>query len=125
MRPFIAIEVDEEAGVYCDTTLRVYVHLGDPAMDAIRVELRIPCSIERVAEVQPAPVPAQLHHLRPAVQGLSGLRMRRLADDATQMDGSGVPRVERIGDIVLAHLPGAPAGDVEEAVIEREVDVAN
>src|SRR5918992_5151520 len=113
VRPFTIIELDEKVGVCGETTFRVYVHLSDPAVDAIRVELRIPGSIQRVAEVQPAPVAAQFHHLRPAVQGLSGLRMRRPADDPAQVDGSGVLWVERVGDVVLAHLPGSPAGDVE------------
>src|SRR5215208_7714861 len=124
VRPFTIIELDEEVGVCGETTFRVHVHLGDPAVDAIRVELRIPGGIERVAEVQPAPIAAQFHHLRSAVQGLSGLRMRRLADDAAQVDGSRMPGVERVGDVVLAHLPGAPAGYVEELIVEGEVDVA-
>src|ERR671910_1602236 len=51
--------------------------------------------------------------------------MRRLADDAAQVDGSRMPGVERVGDVVLAQLPGAPAGHVEELVVEGEVDVAN
>src|SRR5215218_4980721 len=66
VRPLTIIELDEEVGVHCETALRVYVHLGDPAVDAIGVELRIPGSIQRVAEVQPAPIAAQFHHLRSA-----------------------------------------------------------
>src|SRR5918992_564864 len=124
MRPFTIIELDEKVGVCGETTFRVYVHLSDPAVDALRVELRIPSGIERVAEVEAAPVAAQLHHLRSTGQGHSGLRMRRPADDATQMYGSRMPRAERVGDVVLAQLPGAPAGDVEELVVEGEVDVA-
>jgi hypothetical protein len=42
VRPLTIIELDEEVGVHGETALRVYVHLGDPAVDAIRVELRIP-----------------------------------------------------------------------------------
>src|SRR5215211_4306040 len=124
VRPFIIIELNEKVGVCGENTFRVYVHLGDPAVDAIRVELRIPGSIQRVAEVQSAPVAAQFHHLRSAVQDLSGLRMRRLADDAAKVDGSRMPRVEWVGDVVLAKLPGCPAGDVEELIVEGEVDVA-
>src|SRR5215208_1344530 len=51
--------------------------------------------------------------------------MRRPADDATQMHGSRMPRVEWIGDVVLAKLPGCPAGYVEELIVEGEVDVAS
>src|SRR5215204_6770001 len=46
------------------------------------------------------------------------------ADDATQMHGSRMPRVEWVGDVVLAKLPGAPARYVEELIVEGEVDVA-
>src|SRR5918999_6270971 len=114
VRPFTIIELDEKVGVCGETTFRVYVHLSDPAVDAIRVELRIPGSIQRVAEVEAAPVAAEFHYLRSAGQGLSGLRMRRPADYATQMHGSRVSGVEWVGDVVLAHLSGAPAGYVEE-----------
>src|SRR5918992_4433545 len=124
VRPLIGIELDEEVGVYGETTLRVHVQLGDPAVEALRVELLVPGGIERVAEVHPAPVAAQFHHLRPPVQGTGG-RVRRLANDSPQMHGARVPGVERIGDIVLPHLSGTPTGDVEEAVVEREVDVGN
>src|SRR3954465_5485157 len=31
--------------------------------------------------------------------------------------------MEGVGDVVLAHLSRSPAGDVQEAVVEREVDV--
>src|SRR5215211_8399497 len=41
------------------------------------------------------------------------------------MHGARVPGVERIGDIVLPHLPCTPAGDVEELVVQREVDVGD
>src|ERR687889_1784026 len=117
VRPFTIIELDEKVGVCGETTFRVYVHLGDPAVDAIRVELGIPGSIQRVAEIQPAPVAAQLYHLRPAVQGLSSLWMRRPADDPAQVDGPCMSGVERVANVVLAQLPGAPTGDVEEAVV--------
>src|SRR5215218_2605009 len=50
--------------------------------------------------------------------------MRCLANDPAQVDGSRVPRVERVGDVVLTQLTCAPAGDVEELIVEREVDVA-
>src|SRR5918997_3622880 len=116
VRPFTLIELDEEVGVHGETALRVHVHLGDPAVDAIRVELRVPGGIQRVAEVKAAPVAAQFHHLRSAGQGLSGLRMRRPADYATQMHGSRVSGGEWVGDVVLAHLSGAPAGYVEELI---------
>src|SRR5918998_3105478 len=50
--------------------------------------------------------------------------MRRFANDAPQMHGARVPGVERVGDVVLAQLAGAPARDVEELVVEREVYVS-
>src|SRR5215207_10426090 len=51
--------------------------------------------------------------------------MCRLANYAPQVHGAGVLGVERVGDIVLTHLPSAPARDVEELVVEREVDVGD
>src|SRR5215211_5217984 len=118
VRPFTYIELDEEVGVYRETALRARVQLGDPAVDPFRVELGVPRGVQGVAEVHSAPVPAQLHHLRSAVQGLAGPWVRRLADDPAKVDGSRVPGVERVRDVVLAHLPRPPAGDVEEPVVE-------
>src|SRR5438552_2840732 len=43
--------------------------------------------------------------------------------DATQVDGTGLLRLEWIGDVVLQQLAGTPAGDVEEPVVQGEVDV--
>src|SRR5215210_6333990 len=51
--------------------------------------------------------------------------MCRLANYAPQMHGASLPGVERVGDVVLSHLSGAPAGYVEKAVVEREVDVGD
>ena len=39
------------------------------------------------------------------------------------MHGAGKLRLHRVGHIVLAHFACAPAGHVEEAVIERQVDI--
>ena len=51
--------------------------------------------------------------------------MRGPPDDAADVNRAGQLRMERIGDVVLPHLPGAPAGDVEEPVVERELDVGD
>ena len=34
-------------------------------------------------------------------------------------------RLHRVGHVILAHLTGAPAGHVQEAIVEREIDVGN
>src|SRR3712207_9233707 len=99
VRPLIGIELDEEVGVYRDAPIQVHVSLGDPAADAIWVELCIPGGIQRVAEVHPAPVAAQLHHLRPAVQRASRAGVRHLANYASQMHRASLSGVERVGDV--------------------------
>ena len=45
------------------------------------------------------------------------------ANDSTEVYRSRFSRMERIGDIELQKLAGAKAGDVQEAVVQREVDV--
>ena len=49
--------------------------------------------------------------------------MRR--DDPAQVHRADFARLGRIGDVVLLELTGAPAGDVEEAVVDRQVDVGD
>src|SRR5205085_5418349 len=91
---------------------------------AFRIKLRVPRSIERIGEVDALAIAADLDHLRSAVQrSLRTLGVRGLADDSAQVHRSGFSRVERIGDIVLQELAGAPAGNIQEAVVEREIDV--
>ena len=51
--------------------------------------------------------------------------MRGFPDDAAEVHRSRLLRVERIGDVVLQKLAGSPCRDIEEAVVEREVDVAD
>ena len=46
--------------------------------------------------------------------------MRRPPDDAADMDRADQFRLQRIRNIVLPHLPRAPAGDIEETVVDRE-----
>ena len=41
------------------------------------------------------------------------------------MDGSGLFGAERVRDVVLQKFAGAPARDIEEAVVEGEVDVGD
>src|SRR5207244_13229096 len=70
-------------------------------------------------------VSADLHHLGPAVQGLTLLGVRGPADDAAEPHGSGELGLEGTRHVVLPHLSGAPARDVQELVVHREIDVAH
>ena len=104
--------------------LRVELH--HPAVDAVGIELRVDGAVERVGEIDAPAVAADLDHLRPAVERpVLGARMRRPRDDAADADLAGELRVERIGHVVLLQVAGAPAGDVEEAVVHRQIDVGD
>ena len=96
-----------------------------PALDAFRVELGIPREIERIGEVDAAPVAAQLDHLRRAVQRAAGGGMPRSPHDAAHLDDTGELRGFGIRHVVLTQLAGSPAGDIEEAIVETERDVGH
>src|SRR5215213_5398326 len=49
--------------------------------------------------------------------------MRRLTDDAADADRGDLDRVEGVGDIELLQLARAPAGDVEDLVIDAQLDI--
>ena len=51
--------------------------------------------------------------------------MRRAANDAADVHGARQLRLAGIADIVLTHLAGAPAGDVEKLVVHRQIDVGD
>jgi hypothetical protein len=90
----------------------------------LRIELVVPRRVERVGPVYAFAVAADLHHLRTPCIWLA-VRVMRAACDAADADRSGELRILRIADIVLTHLAGAPAGDVEKLVIHGEVDVGD
>ncbi len=91
---------------------------------AVRVELVVPRRIERVGPVHAPAVAADLDHLR-AARERAAVRVRRAAHDAADAHRPREHRVVRIRHVVLAHLAGAPARHVEEAIIERQVDVGH
>src|SRR5208282_1762663 len=114
----------EKLGIDLHAAFRLGVELHHPALDAFRIKLSVPRRIERIGEIDALAIAAELDHLRGAVQrSLRLLGMRGLADDSAQVHRSGFSRVERIGDIVLQKLAGAKAGNVQEAVVEREIDI--
>ena len=122
----IIIRLNEESIVEADAAFRVDIELRHPTSNARGIELLIPGRVERVGEVDAFSVAAHFDHLRPAAQRLLGFsRMRCLPDNSTNLHRAGLLGIEGIGNIILQHLSGPPAGDVEKAIIEREIDVGN
>ena len=119
--------VDEELRVEGDAAIRAGVELHHPAVDALGIELRVDGAIERVGEVDALAVAADLDHLRAAVERAvlgapDGWRATRCRRSCTLPVSFGL---ERIGDVVLVQVARSPAGDVEEAVVHRQVDVGD
>src|SRR5437868_9010690 len=104
----LTLEGHEEVGVNAQAALWRGVQLGGPAADALWIELGIPARVQGVGQVYPPSIAAQLDHLRPTVQRAS-FGVRGAGDDAAQLDGAGQPRIERVADVVLPELAGAPA----------------
>jgi hypothetical protein len=95
-----------------------------PAADSLRIKLLIPRRVQRVRKVHSLSVPADLHHLGPAVQRFLGLAgVRRAPHDSTNLDGSRWLRMERIGNVVPPHLPRSPAGHVQELIVEGKIEI--
>src|SRR5207248_9764008 len=108
-----ALERHEEVGIHRDPALLLGVDLGKPAADAVGIELRVPRRVERVRQVDASAVPADLDHLRAAVE-LATFGVRRARDDSAQAHRSGEARTEGVADVVLAEFARSPAGHVEE-----------
>src|SRR5271155_1965539 len=107
-------EFKEESWIERHAAFRLGIDFHHPAANAIWIKLRVPRSIERVGEIDAAPIAANFDHLRAAVQGRAGiLRMSCAAHDAAEMDRTGFLGMERVGNIVLKKFPGSPAGDVK------------
>src|SRR6266852_4790663 len=104
----------EELLVEGDTTILLGVELDHPAVDAVGIELRVNGAVERVGEVDASAVPADLNHLRAAAEcAVLGAGMRGPGDDAADPHLAGELGVERVGDVILLQIAGAPARYVE------------
>ena len=122
----IVIRLNEKSLIEADATFRADIELGHPTSHARWIELFIPGRVERIGEVDAFSIAAYFDHLRPTLQRLLGsCRMRCLPHNSTDLHRAGLFGIERIGNIILQHLSGPPAGDVEKAIVEREIDVGD
>src|SRR5262245_64062190 len=113
---------DEEARIESDAAALARVELHHPAVDAVRIELLIDRAVERVGEIDALSVPADLDHLRSAVEPPARPRVGRAREDAANPDRAGELGLERIADGVLAQIARPPARDIKEAVVHRQID---
>src|SRR5271170_3712702 len=73
------------------------IELHHPTANTLRIKLRVPRRIQRVREIDSAPIAAEFHHLRAAVQRRFGIfGMSGFANDAAQMNGSRLLGIKRI-----------------------------
>src|SRR4029077_7870093 len=130
MRTLSLRPVDKEFRIKGDSAARLGVELDHPAVDPLGIKLRVDGAVKRIGEIDPSPVSTHFDHLRtaaePAVLGaILGARMARARDDAADAHLAGELGVEWIGYIVLLQIAGAPAGDIQEAIIHRKIDIGN
>src|SRR5262249_12603172 len=85
---------------------------------AVRVELVVPRRVKRVRPINPLAITADLNHLGASGKRLA-VRMGRAAGDAAKVDRARELWFFWIGDVVLTHLAGSPAGDVQKPVVHR------
>src|SRR5262249_27444810 len=124
MRPVSVTEAHEIVLCQLETAACVRIGHDFSAWYAFGIELVVPCRVERVGPVDPLAVTANLDHLRTASIRLS-VRVARTTSDAADVDGACKLWLPRVGDVVLAHLAGSPAGDVEEPVVHGKVDIGD
>src|SRR5271170_3076801 len=93
-------EFQEKCWVEVHAALGLGIELDHPTANAFGIELGVPGGVERVGEIDAATVAAEFDHLRSAVQVGSGMPwVWCFANDATEMDGAGFFRMERVGDV--------------------------
>src|SRR5260370_6177321 len=97
MRAF-AVEGREEVRVDRHPAGWLAVDFRDPSPNAVRVELGVPRSVERVRNVNPAAVAAELDHLRRAIEW-AALRMRALRNDTAEPHSTRQPRVQGVAHV--------------------------
>src|SRR5690348_4731034 len=116
--------IDEELWIERDPAGGVGIELDHPAVDALRVELRIDGAVKRVGEINATAIAADLDHLRSASE-LAVLRRRvaRARDDSADAYFAGQLWIERVRYVVLLQIAGAPASHVEQAIVHRQIDI--
>src|SRR5205085_4279571 len=81
--------------------------------------------VERVGEINALAITTDLNHLRTTTERLIRLaRVSRTSHNAAEMNRARLLRVGRVRDVVLDELPGPPARNIKEAVVERQVDIS-
>src|SRR6476469_1901672 len=114
------VELDKEFFIEFHSALWVRVKLHHPTLQPVRIDLLVPRCVERIGEIDALAIAADLNHLWTAVERLSGLTgMGRTAHDTAEMDRACLFGVSRVRNVVLDELPGPPARNIEEAVVER------
>src|ERR1700720_4569820 len=101
--PVVLCQLKAAAGVRIGHDLR--------ARHSVGIELVVPRRVERVGPVDPLAVTANLDHLRTACTHLA-TRVWPTASDAADVDRARKLWLPRVGDIVLTHLAGSPAGNI-------------
>src|SRR5437773_6090633 len=122
MEPLIRLH--EELAVELEAAVLAGVKLCDPDLQAIRIELVVPCLVEPIRDIDPLAIAADLDHLRATVER-TRCRMRGPANDPAEVHRPRLLGAERIRHVVLQEFAGAPAGNIEEAVVEGQIDVAD
>ena len=101
----------EECGVGDQSAARdVGVEFGHPRPDAVGVEDLVPRRVQRVGDIHPAAVPADLNHLRAAAKRqVRRSRVGFASHDPSQANRCRLARVERVADVELLEFACAPA----------------
>src|SRR5271155_2200234 len=106
---FVAVREESDVG---DKTARgeVGVKLRHPCSDAVGIKDLVPRRVQRVGDVDPSAVTADLYHLRSAAEQQGRSRRVRLASyDPSDVDRCRLSRVEWVADVVLLDFARAPA----------------
>ena len=78
----LAFERNEEVRVELEATVGQRIHLDNPTADALRVKLRVPGAVERIAEIDALAIAADFEHLRPTVRPIRRDTIYRLRQGA-------------------------------------------
>src|SRR5262245_17664970 len=92
--------LDKESPGQVASALELGVDLDHPALDPVGVELRVDRAIERIGEIDPPAVAADLDHLRPAIEGSGMLGMAGTRDHAADAQLADQFWLKRVADVV-------------------------
>src|SRR5258706_16379013 len=112
------IRSHEEFRIEVQRTVRRSICFDKPSADPFRIELLVPCGVQRISKIYPFAISTDLYHLWAAIQRTIWItRVRCSADHSADLQHRGQLRTIGYRGVVAPQLSRSPARNVQPFVV--------